>query len=594
MIRTTVWQRLETVTRTVEYDRALLARVHDPLWLLARQWQFGELEGEDAGSPVHVRVETSSAPLARFRAAGATSAQPYDPDRTPLEVLAEAEPAGPPTLRVRADAGRRLVSLLRAHGAPIAAADVVRKFPLTAPAGTAETDPAAGIAGRLASVLHDRLPDGLAAADALRPSVRPVGSAAPALPASIAAPAAEKAAALAAAREFLDWVDAELVPPGRVPSWVRERLEYRFAVAARTAAGEVVLTAPEYRGAELDWHDLDVDGSSGATLGAAQSGASVAPASTVTEVFAAPVVFPGMPADRFWELEDATVSLPSVQAAPEDLGRLALVEFATAFGNDWYLVPVRIRRGTVTDVVSLVVTDTFGEALLVQPTDAAAAASLPAGSRWSMFALSSRDGSGGTGTPVARLVVLPVAAATTEREPIEDVLFARDEQANLVWAVERLVEGPDGQGRDRNDEWLPVAAALDPPPPPSPAPLAYRLMSAVPPHWIPFVAVHDSAENRGVRLERAAMLRLDADPPVPIPPVGRVLEPETAQFVVFEEEASREGVRIARIPALCRSVDGRTYLWMRRRRRIGRGEQSSGLAFDTARETTDGGTVPSG
>jgi hypothetical protein len=24
----------------------LQARIHDPLWLLARQWQFGELKGE--------------------------------------------------------------------------------------------------------------------------------------------------------------------------------------------------------------------------------------------------------------------------------------------------------------------------------------------------------------------------------------------------------------------------------------------------------------------------------------------------------------------------------------------------------------------
>jgi hypothetical protein len=210
-----------------------------------------------------------------------------------------------------------------------------------------------------------------------------------------------------------------------------------------------------------------------------------------------------------------------------------------------------------------------------------------------MFALSSRDGNGKAGAPVARLVV-PSAAAATEGAAIEDVQLARDEQANLVWAVERVVEGPDGRGRDRNDEWLPLAAVLDPPPPPSPAPLAYWLTSAVPPHWIPFVAVHDSAENRGVRLERAAMLRLDTDPPATVPPVGRILEPETAPFIVFEEEAPREGMRIARIPALCRSVDGRTYLWTRRRSSTGRGEQSSGLAFDLARETAGGGTTPSG
>lgn len=577
MIRTTVWQRLEPVTRTVEYDRALQARVHDPLWLLARQWQFGELEGEDAGSPVHVRVETSTGRLSRFRAAGARNARVYDPERTPLEVMAEAEPSSPPTLRARVDAGRRLVALLRAHKAPKTAAAVVTTFPLPAAAATPQDDPAATIAGRLASVARGRLPDGLAAAEALRPTVRPRGNATPKLPPSVAPPAAERAGALAAAQAFLDWIDAELPPARTASAWTRERLEYRFDVAARAARGEVVLTAPEYRGTALDWHDFDVDGTTGASLGAANARA---PVSTVVDVLAAPVVFPGMPNDRFWELEDAIVSLPSVQAAPEDLGRLALVEFATAFGNDWYVVPVSVRYGSLTDVVSLVVTDTFGEALLVRPTAAPG---------WSMFAVATRGGNNGAAAAAPGLVVPPVAAGT-EGAAIEDVLFARDEQANLVWAVERVVEGPDGRGRDRNDEWLPLAAALDPPPPPSPAPLAYRLLSPVPPHWIPFVAVHDSAENRGVRLERAAMLRLDADPTAPIPPVGRVLEPEVKQYVVFEEEVPREGVRISRVPALCRSVDGRTHVWTSRRRTIGRGEQSSGLSFDAARETANGGT----
>jgi hypothetical protein len=84
------------------------------------------------------------------------------------------------------------------------------------------------------------------------------------------------------------------------------------------------------------------------------------------------------------------------------------------------------------------------------------------------------------------------------------------------------------------------------------------------------------------------MLRLDVDPPAPIPSVRRVLEPETKQYVVFEEEVPREGVRISRVPALCRSVDGRTHVWTNRRRTIGRGEQSSGLSFDVARETAGG------
>ena len=51
----TSWNRLEPRTRSPSL-LGIEARIHDPLWLLARQWQFGEFLGEDAGSPVSVRV----------------------------------------------------------------------------------------------------------------------------------------------------------------------------------------------------------------------------------------------------------------------------------------------------------------------------------------------------------------------------------------------------------------------------------------------------------------------------------------------------------------------------------------------------------
>jgi hypothetical protein len=43
------WTRLEPQSRGRNPSPGLEARMHDPLWLLARQWQFGEFHGEDAG-----------------------------------------------------------------------------------------------------------------------------------------------------------------------------------------------------------------------------------------------------------------------------------------------------------------------------------------------------------------------------------------------------------------------------------------------------------------------------------------------------------------------------------------------------------------
>ena len=47
-------------------------------------------------------------------------------------------------------------------------------------------------------------------------------------------------------------------------------------------------------------------------------------------------------------------------------------------------------------------------------------------------------------------------------------------------------------------------------------------------------------------------------------------------------EIPREGVMVQRVPALIRTADGRSVRSMARRIRVGRGDGSSGLAFDNA------------
>jgi len=46
------WTRLEALPLTADLAADLAAPVGDPLWLVARQWQSGELHGEDAGTPM--------------------------------------------------------------------------------------------------------------------------------------------------------------------------------------------------------------------------------------------------------------------------------------------------------------------------------------------------------------------------------------------------------------------------------------------------------------------------------------------------------------------------------------------------------------
>src|SRR6476646_4824016 len=61
----TSWTRLEPRSREADMRVSLSARVFDPLWLLTRQWQVGEYQAEDAGTPVGARVRASSATFSR-------------------------------------------------------------------------------------------------------------------------------------------------------------------------------------------------------------------------------------------------------------------------------------------------------------------------------------------------------------------------------------------------------------------------------------------------------------------------------------------------------------------------------------------------
>lgn len=82
-------------------DEGLRARIADPLWFLARQWQLGEHQGEDASSPVVVDAAPRHIPISYDR-----SRPDLDPTVMPAEALLEAEPGDWWTLGRRLRLGR--------------------------------------------------------------------------------------------------------------------------------------------------------------------------------------------------------------------------------------------------------------------------------------------------------------------------------------------------------------------------------------------------------------------------------------------------------------------------------------------------------
>ena len=374
----------------------------------------------------------------------------------------------------------------------------------------------------------------------------------------------ERAALAEVVRHWRAWYSAELAPAPDpdTDAWVGSRLEYRFSVAAGTAADEVVLRAPEFAGGEADWFAFDLDQDPEATLGVAAD----APVEQFTRTLqATPLRFAGMPADRLWEFEDAAVNLGALQVEPHDLARLLLVEFAMTYGNDWLVVPLEVPFGSLTTIKWVTYTNTFGERFRVHH---------PRGLRpndpWRMFTITAPDGSG-----LDALLTPPAVVSFQEGRAGEEILLLRDELANLVWAVERTVEGPSGDPRSRGDEHT-ESGPRGPGPVPT-AELDYLLEHGVPEHWIPYLATTNG--YRSIELVKGAMRRFQShvdEPPlppegVPVEPVGRLLNEPGSRHLV-DGEVPREGVRVSRLPVLARGLDGGYHRWTARRIGVGRGE----------------------
>jgi hypothetical protein len=549
--RTPGWTRLEAESITEDPTPGLEARIHDPLWLLARQWQTGEFEGADAGTPVSVRIATTSGAIARWQAGDDANASVRDiTGAVLLDGLVEREPpaADGPGLRQRAEAGNALLVALEDAGFDRFRQDVLDNCVL--PSVSPSADDAAF--DRLALMFEGRLPDAELVAKATE-----AGGGIPAW--IVPNDDVERQSLADLFGLWLGWYRAEVQPlPVDAPdSWTARRLEYRFSIGAPSSRGPLTLAAPQFDGVAIDWFTFDSVPGDGLGL----------PPDTplqhqTTTLLATPVRTAGLPADRYWEFEDSQVNLGALEVEPHDLGRLLLVEFAMTFASDWLVVPVVVPHGSLTTVDSVTYTNTFGERFLVRSTSA-----LRANDAWRMYTLT------GPGAALDGLLVPPASVYVQSGPPVEEVLFMRDEIANLAWAVERIVTEGSGDPRARTNE--PGAHVIPDatPGPVSTAEMDYRLESTVPIHWTPYVPTSDG--YRSIELVRGRIVGKPG-------PRGRLLT-EAAQQRLFDAEVPRDGVIVSRVPTLVRRTDGVYDRWIGRRVSTGRGEGASGLAFDVAR-----------
>jgi hypothetical protein len=542
------WNRLEGRPRSSDFERSLRAEVRDPLWFLTRQWQYGEFEGEDSGSPIDARIAYVTAPLDTFSVAGATTA--YDP-ATPLEVTVEEEPVVF-DLMLHMQMARVFEKLLRDAGLPTRLADYVTHFALDYDAAVAgvDTEEAASLHRTGQSFLFDGARLIAAVRDGTHAGiVATFGGLGP----------GDQTKLVDAGLALVGWYEATYAPPRATPSaWQAGRLGYGFACAASSLG--LALPARDFAGGTLDWYAFDAAPSAPAQGPAGKP----APPPVALSFLPTSIRFAGKPSERYWEMEDSRTEFGHLDVNTNDLAALLLAEFMLIYSNDWCLFPMELDVGSFTRTQGILVTDVFGDQTLVRPADRGRDSDWQ---RWSMFRLNGdSDSSPG-------LLLAPSLTATVKAPPMELVQFLRDEMANMVWAVESRVMSRLGEAFDPG-----IGSPTPAAPPPTTAPSRYQMGTDVPPNWRPFLPTHLPGSTRSIRLQRARL------PNQPLQTAGEILHVPGPYFVA-EEEVPRAGRTIDRAFKRARWIDGTTFLWIGRHAITGRGEGSSGLVFDQVVET---------
>jgi hypothetical protein len=355
-----------------------------------------------------------------------------------------------------------------------------------------------------------------------------------------------------------------------------------------------LLNASDFQGGHLDWYSFSVE------TGKPNDVSSQYPANVRQVSFnflPNHVVFRGMPEARWWNFEDSVIDFGQLDTDTVDLPKLLVTSFALVYGNDWFSVPVPVTvgisgsdskpRGTLSRVTALVVTDTFGVRTLIRAAEQTTANS--GHTTWSMYKISGKN------TRSDFIFMAPTLGVVEDAEALEEVIFLRDDIAAMAWAVEHQFQGDLDSAVDAHQMYLqgknpPGGVSKQPPATEGPQ-VSYRVETLPPGNWIPMVPVQTS---KGALYFRRGTMEIPSGTSTSpglqkLASHAAILDPGLP-FFVADHVISSAGVQVNRYFRRTRSSDGKTFVWLARKSRVGRGPGWSGLRFDVLQNTTAGGT----
>lgn len=604
--------RLETRTRMTDSKKALSFGVHDPLWMLTRQWQFGEFKGDDAGSAILAKIKIDHTEVTSVE--NDFRSLEFNKDNV-LEFQVEKMNAHI-TNAVRVDAAYYLKKSIDFNPTLKSKSEAVisywqQKYPLESFSDTSvdlkgsDKSPRESI-DEIKKRKNENLELFLAAFgnrsfDGYKVFLdMKTGTIEDAQLKRILS-AGELNSFRNVIEEYIEWFGKTYLPNETGDSfWKDEKLGYDFSVSVDDGNGSGKLTklsGENYHSGRLSWYSFDLDDTNKSTK--QQQSSNTKKNEKLFTFIPTLAEFPGAPNKRLWAFEDAKVYMGNSELGGEELANALVLQYVTMYGNDWLLTPMELNAGMLSKVTGIVITDVFGTRYYIdKPVGDNNSKSTRYSGKWEMFTISKKGAyKNDDFTTDGRLFYPPSVTRVEESEPIEEVQFLRDEMANMLWAVETVINDGCGKTLDGDSFAADVYSELEELTPKHDnyeeveTDYAYLFQNTVPLNWIPFspVKLNPEEENaiREIRFQRSTMPLFIKDRFVPIRPNTSLMrtgisddDKVTAHKFINEEEIIGVGTRVLISNQRTRWFKGKTYNWIGAKKEISRTQANSGLTFD--------------
>ncbi len=376
------------------------------------------------------------------------------------------------------------------------------------------------------------------------------------------------------------------IPADSIPAWSREELLYQQSNEDTFATDEHQLTVQRHRGGRMDWHSVD-------SASAAQPPNAL---SEAREAIPTALQYPGAPHSRWWEIEDAEVDLGGYAPDSAHTPTALLTEIIFSHSDDWFLLPVTAQAGHVVVMQTLAVHDSFGRTYSSDDVDGMGAVrwkGLNPPQDWTLFQVDRRTPDE-IGLPSEALLLWHVAELPLESTAIERVQFGLDEESNLLWAVERTLDGREVESRKTETPSDALHPKFNTGKPSGDArqarEYAYIPGQGMAAYWHPYEIVELVEKGGQRRLEQRRLTDLSRQKPIAMPPPqAEVLRPAPAEHLhrIAPLAIPSNGIEVERRWQLARDMNGQPVLWIQRQRRSLMAPPARRLRFDVMSEALD-------